>query len=109
MTNMQKCAQLLDLSSNNFFTLTFWYRCIEFGRPVLCYNTFFRCQNASGRRTHSLCKRDCELFKNVYCKKELEMIAMEKGILSLYIPQCDELPHSDELCISISIDSNGSK
>ena len=37
------------------------------------------------------------------------MIAMEKGILSLYIPQCDELPHIDELCISISTDSSGSK
>lgn len=77
-------------------------RCKEFGQAVLCYNKFKKCHNKTLKVTPSLCRNDCHLFRNKYCKKELEMISQEKAILAMYIPDCDVLPEPNPDCIPLS-------
>lgn len=79
-----------------------FFRCKEFGQAVLCYNKFKKCHNKTLKVTPSLCRNDCHLFRNKYCKKELEMISQEKAILAMYIPDCDVLPEPNPDCIPLS-------
>ena len=76
-------------------------RCLQFGQPVLCYHKFKKCDPVRKKPILTLCKKDCKLFKEVYCRDELSMINTDKGFLSLYIPDCDLLSDDNTNCISI--------
>ena len=77
------------------------FRCMDFGRPVLCHHQFHQCEG--NQPIASLCKRDCELFKYKYCRDELRLIRkMSSEWLKMYIPECSLLSDDNDKCVPIS-------
>lgn len=96
---LNRCVNDLHIAITSSFFFTF--RCLEFGRPVLCYHQLKQCDTIRKLPIPTLCKRDCELFKESYCKDELSMINTTTGLLSLYIPDCNQLSNDNANCIPV--------
>ena len=81
--------------------LNYSCRCLKFGKPVLCRHQFHQCEDS--KPIASLCKRDCELFKQQHCRDELLLISKmgSSSWINMYIPDCSQLSDNNDRCVPI--------
>ena len=86
-------------------------RCSQFAIQAICHSTFPLCDKRS-QKPRKLCREECEVLEQDYCKSELEAARSHPAIFQqMVFPECDELPPIGSIessnCVQLNIPNTG--